>query len=637
MKHIIIGTAGHIDHGKTALIKALTGRDTDRLKEEKQRGITTDLGFTWFDLSDGSRCGIVDVPGHEKLVSNMAAGAVGMDLVLMVVAADEGIMPQTREHMHILELLGVKNIILVLTKCDLVDDEWLDMAEAEIREELKGTIMENAPLVRVSSVTGQGIAQLKEVIAAEAAKTVPRDAGGIPRLPIDRVFTMPGFGTVVTGTLLSGTITRSDVLEMYPLGRTCRIRGIQVHGRDTAECAAGQRTALNLADIDKKEIRRGYVIAPPGSLYTTSCIDVRLQILADAGRSIRSRERLHLYVGTDRLVCRAVLLDHQQLQPGESGLARLMLEKETVVRRGDRFVVRFYSPVFTVGGGTVLEPQPRQGRRFDQALLAELAQKETGSMADVCALHVAAGGIQPLALAELARRMACPQAQLMPYLEELEEDGTLHVLRMKREIYLWDRGQSLVFYEQIVREWAAVHAAHPYRTGIPKEEIRSRFMKSVKTNVFDDCLRILVQEKRIQERGGLISPAGFAVEKDAFYEKTRQFLMQTYEEAGFHLLTLKELGLPDRDLENVRDILRILVQEGTLGQVTDDVWTMQHYLDEVQTAVWQHFEREEVISYSQVRALFGTSRKCARMIIAYTDAIGLTRKVGAETERVKNY
>ena len=359
MKHIIVGTAGHIDHGKTTLIKALTGRNTDRWEEEQRRGITIDLGFTYFDLPDSTRVGIIDVPGHEKFINNMVAGVVGMDLVMLVVAADEGIMPQTREHMDILGMLGVEKSILVLNKCDLVDREWLDLVEEDIREELKGTFLENAPVAEVSAVTGQGIPELTELIQKMTKGEVQeRDTETIPRLPVDRVFSLSGFGTIITGTLISGKIRREDLLEIYPIGKECRIRSIQVHGKDEECCYAGQRVALNLSNVRKSEISRGCVLAPPDSMKNTRLLDVRLDMLPSSLRVIGNQTRLHLFSGTSEILCRANLLNAESLGPGESCYAQLRLEEEGAFSRGDRFVVRFYSPMETIGGGVVLEANP---------------------------------------------------------------------------------------------------------------------------------------------------------------------------------------------------------------------------------------------------------------------------------------
>ena len=317
MKNIIVGTAGHIDHGKTSLIKALTGYDADRLAEERRRGITIELGFTHFDLPSGTRIGIIDVPGHEKFVGNMVTGVVGMDLVLILIAADEGIMPQTREHIAILEQLGVSNAILVLSKCDMVDQDWIDLIQEEIREELKTSLYANAPMVRVSSVTGMGIPELTEMIDRMTEQTEERDISEIPRLPIDRVFTLTGFGTIVTGTLISGVLNKETPLAIYPEGIECKIRNIQVHDQDVEQAYAGQRVAVNLSNIKKEEIRRGDVLAPPDTMQNTDRLDVKIRMLEMTDRSIKNRGRLHLCIGTTQVLCRAVLLGTDELEKGQ--------------------------------------------------------------------------------------------------------------------------------------------------------------------------------------------------------------------------------------------------------------------------------------------------------------------------------
>ena len=416
MKNIIIGTAGHIDHGKTTLIKALTGRNTDRWEEEQRRGITIDLGFTYFDLKNGDRVGIIDVPGHERFINNMVAGVVGMDLVMLVVAADEGIMPQTREHMDILGELGIEKSILVLNKCDLVEEDWLELVKEEIKEELEGTFLEQAPIVEVSAATGQGIPELIEVIERlTAEEVVEKDVNTIPRLPIDRVFSLSGFGTIITGTLLAGTISKEDNLQVYPIGKECKIRNIQVHGQDVEKCYAGQRVAINLSNVKKSELRRGCVLAPPNNMKNTMLLDVKLNVLPSSMRVLTNHTRLHLFTGTSEILCRAVLLDKEEIGPGESGFVQLRLEEEIALRRGDKFVVRFYSPMETIGGGIVLEPNPKKKKRFDKDAIEELQRKESGSSEDVIELHVKSHEETMITVTELAKLTALS-------MEEVTED-----------------------------------------------------------------------------------------------------------------------------------------------------------------------------------------------------------------------
>ena len=363
MKHVIIGMAGHVDHGKTELVKALTGVDTDRLAEEKKRGITIDLGFARLDFPDGSCASIVDVPGHERFIKNMLAGAGGVDLAMLVVAADEGFMPQTVEHLDILQLLGVKDGLIVLTKTDLVDEDWLNMLEEDVKSRVKGTFLEDKPILRTSVRTGEGVEALREALHDLTLHAEEKSARTPFRLPIDRVFSVDGFGTIVTGTLIDGHIAVGDEAQLMPLGNQCRVRNLQVHGRDVSAVYAGQRAAVNLAGIKKESISRGDVLCRTDSMQPSLMLDVKLQNLPDSKRIIESGSRLHLYHGAAVRLAKAVLLDRDALRPGESCYAQLRLSEALAARQGDRFVVRFYSPLETVGGGMILDEHPcRVGR-----------------------------------------------------------------------------------------------------------------------------------------------------------------------------------------------------------------------------------------------------------------------------------
>ena len=462
MKNIIIGTAGHIDHGKTTLIKALTGRNTDRWEEEQRRGITIDLGFTYFDLKNGDRVGIIDVPGHERFINNMVAGVVGMDLVMLVVAADEGIMPQTREHMDILGELGIEKSILVLNKCDLVEEDWLELVKEEIKEELEGTFLEQAPIVEVSAATGQGIPELIEVIERlTAEEVVEKDVNTIPRLPIDRVFSLSGFGTIITGTLLAGTISKEDNLQVYPIGKECKIRNIQVHGQDVEKCYAGQRVAINLSNVKKSELRRGCVLAPPNNMKNTMLLDVKLNVLPSSMRVLTNHTRLHLFTGTSEILCRAVLLDKEEIGPGESGFVQLRLEEEIALRRGDKFVVRFYSPMETIGGGIVLEPNPKKKKRFDKDAIEELQRKESGSSEDVIELHVKSHEETMITVTELAKLTALSMEEVTEDVQSLEQQGIVKVFRMKKDTYVWHTIHEQNMRHRLTEALCGYHEKYP--------------------------------------------------------------------------------------------------------------------------------------------------------------------------------
>ena len=635
MKNIIVGTAGHIDHGKTTLIKALTGRNTDRWEEEQRRGITIDLGFTYFDLKNGDRVGIIDVPGHEKFINNMVAGVVGMDLVLLVVAADEGIMPQTREHMDILGLLGIKKSILVINKCDLVDEEWLELVEEEIQEELEGTFLEGAPVVKVSAATGQGLDELTDTIQQLMSdEVVAKDTQTIPRLPIDRAFTLSGFGTIITGTLISGTITREDVLEMYPIGKECKIRNIQVHGQNQYKCYAGQRVAINLSNVKKKEIRRGCVLAPKNSMKNTDLLDVKLKVLEDSMRILTNHERLHLYTGTSEILCRAVLLDKEQIGPGEEGLVQLRLEEEIAVKRGDRFVVRFYSPMETIGGGIVLEPNPVRKKRFDAQAIEELKKKESGSLGDVMELQIKEHGDTMITLAELAKVMAHSVDELKEYLEELEESGTIFVFPMKKDTYLWHRDSEFAVRQKIEETLQKYHSEHPYRYGMKKAEIHNTFLKKIKPNIFDAYIERMTGENVYGRREEYLSLPGYEVPKDAMYLQTEKLIEDTFEKAGYDFVRFSEIDFGKIPRQTAEDVVLMMIDEGKVLRINEEMFTMKHLMDEAKEKIQNHLKEENLITIAQVRDMFSTSRKSAKPILEYMDSIKVTKKTGGESERV---
>ena len=635
MKHVIIGTAGHIDHGKTTLIRALTGRNTDRLEEEQRRGITIDLGFTYFDLPGGGRAGIVDVPGHEKFINNMVAGVVGMDLVLLVIAADEGIMPQTREHLDILSLLGIKKSIIVLNKCDLVEEDWIELVEEEIREELEGSFMENAPLVKVSAATGEGIPELIRVIDDMTREEVEeKDINTIPRLPIDRVFTLSGFGTIVTGTLVSGTISKEDVLEMYPLGKECKIRSIQVHGEDQKECLAGQRVAINLSNVKKSEVKRGYVLAPVNSMKNTDLLDVKLEILDSSMRVLTNHARLHLFTGTSEILCRAVLLDKEELGPGESGFVQLRLEEKIAVRRGDRFVVRFYSPMETIGGGVVLEPNPKIKRRFREDVIEELKRKESGSVTDIIEMHVKEHGDTLITISELAKLTALSVEEIQEAAEELKQEGTVLEFALRKDTYLWHSDESRGTLRKVLQALRQYEADYPYRYGMKKAEVQMTFFKKTKPAVFDKIVDCYISQGEIKRVDEFLCTPEYEVRKDDVYETVSSGFLKAWKQAGFDFVRYTELEHKAVSDQVADDILNILLEEKQAVKVSDDMYTLTEYMEEAKDKIKEHLKEDSVITIAQVRDMFGTSRKSAKPILEYMDSIKVTKKTGAESERV---
>lgn len=635
MKNIIIGTAGHIDHGKTTLIKALTGRNTDRWEEEQRRGITIDLGFTYFDLPGGDRAGIIDVPGHEKFINNMVAGVVGMDLVLLVIAADEGIMPQTREHVDILHLLGIEKSIIVLNKCDLVDEEWLELVEEEVREELAGTFLEHAPVAKVSAATGQGLEELIQIIEKMTEDDLtPKDVHTIPRLPVDRVFTLSGFGTIITGTLVSGTIHKEDTLEMYPVGKECKIRSIQVHGTDRDVCYAGQRVAINLSNVKKKEIARGCVLAPKNSMKNTDLLDVKLNVLDSSMRVLTNHSRLHFFTGTSEILCRAVLLDKEEIGPGESGYVQLRLEEEIAVRRGDKFVVRFYSPMETIGGGVILEPNPGVKKRFHQDVIDELKRKESGSVADVIELHIREHGKTLITLAELAKMTALSEEEIREAADELKSQGQIEEFQLKKDTWFWHADSRRAATEEILAALTAYETKYPYRYGMKKAEVQGIYFQKIRPNLFDRIIEFLEEEGCVKREGEFLCTPDYQVRKDGVFDQVSSVLLDTFKKARFDFVRYSEISLPEVERETGDDILNILLVEGSVVKVTEDMYTLTEYMEEARQAISAHLADDPVITIAQVRDMFQTSRKSAKPILEYMDSIKVTKKTGAESERV---
>lgn len=633
MKHIIIGTAGHIDHGKTTLIRALTGRNTDRLKEEQDRGITIELGFTWFDLESGLRCGIIDVPGHEKFIQQMVSGVVGMDMVLLVVAADEGIMPQTREHLDILELLGIEKCILVLTKCDTVDPEWVDMMEEDIRKELKDTILENAPVVRVSSVTGEGIEALKKEIEKMVSSLPERDTKGIPRLPIDRVFSLQGFGTIITGTLISGTLHKGDALAIYPEGLKARIRNIQVHEQDAEFAEAGQRVALNLSGVKKEELHKGSVISLENSMENSTLMDGKVTMLRDSKRSLKNRERLHFLSGTKEVLCRAVLLDKEEIAPGEEGLCEFILEEEMVFKRGDRFILRFYSPVETIGGGIVLEPNARKKKRFSDEAIQELLSKEDGSLSDVLETVIQEELNSLYTVQTLAKRLSHSVEEITPALSTLVEEGRVYPVDLQKERYFLHRENAYILSTEIGHLLEAFYKKHPYRLGMPKAEVREKVLKSSKQNLFDACLPYF---NGISLSGEYLLLTDRGEFKDETYRKIEKNILQDLEAAAFMLPRVEELDRHKTKEEDFLDILQNLVVEEKVVKVGEDpeLLILRENLEKGIAFLRSYFKENEVLGISLLKEQFESSRKCAKAMIQYFDKVKYTKKVAGESERV---
>lgn len=622
MKNCIIGTAGHIDHGKTELIRALTGRETDTLKEEKVRGISIDLGFTYCDLPNGIRAGIVDVPGHEKFLSNMLAGVCGIDLVLLVIALDEGIKPQTLEHMEILSQLQVKQGIVVLTKLDCVEQEWAELMEDEIAEGLQGTVCALWPRVRVSSKTGEGIERLKQLLAEESGSCKKeRNRMAAFRMPIDRVFSLEGRGTVIAGTVLEGKICPEERVEIYPTGKCVRIRGIQSHGDEIACACAGQRAALLVAGIKKEEVQRGHVAAAERTLRLSERLDVKIRMAKDTKRKIKNRMRLHLHIGTCQCVCRVVLFGCEELKAGEEGYAQLLLEEPLAVKKRDLFILRFYSPLETIGGGIVLDECARKQKRSDAGVTVRLAQMEEGKNEQLLLGAIKAAGDRLLCMEELTACIGLDVEMTVEMISGGEING-VHILEGKRTKYVTSESQ-LNRWERQSMEWLEEYRkVHPYQSEIPKAALQKA--------VFPKW-----DKERFEVVFHFFSSPIFPVQKDERFWKIREYLLQQLNKARFQFLKIGELCPKKLSEEQYRELIGTLVNEGELVHISEDYYTTSELIREAIEQTEIYFQEHEVLTYTVLKNLLGTTRRSVKALVSYFDIVKITKPAGGETERVK--
>ncbi|MBI5843375.1 MAG: selenocysteine-specific translation elongation factor [Deltaproteobacteria bacterium] len=627
MKRIVLGTAGHIDHGKTSLVRALTGIDCDRLAEEKARGITIELGFAHLALPSGQRIGIVDVPGHEKFVKNMVAGATGIDVVALVIAADEGVMPQTREHLDICSLLAVKKGLVVLTKCDMVEEEWLEMVSDDIRTALVGTFLEDAPLVPVSSVTGAGLDELKAVLD-DIVKDVAEAAGAnIFRLPVDRVFTMHGFGTVVTGTLASGHAAVGDMVTLYPSGVRSKVRGLQVHNDSVTESFAGMRTAVNFQGLDKAAVKRGDVVAAPDTLKNSRMVDVWLSLLKTA-RPLKSRARVRFHTGSSEIMGKVVLFGCDELLPGQEAPAQMRLDEPVALIRDDRFVIRSYSPVHTIGGGRVLHPFPakrKRGRPGTTESLIELSEAEGEALAELCVRLSDFGGISQ---AELAVATNFAGKKLKDSVEKLLSKKALVVVDKEARVFI--HAETLARLEELaLSALSAYHAANPLKTGMPKEELKSRLDDRIGPKTFHLLIASLSGSKKIEADQDLLRLAGYTVflaEDEAAAEKK---IRDAYEKGGLTPPYFKELtdGLGVSE-KTARGILAHMVQENALVKVKEDLYFTRAALDDLKIRLVAHLKAQGELTPVQFKEMTNASRKYAIPLLEWFDSAKVTLRVG---------
>ena len=620
-----MGTAGHIDHGKTSLVKALTGTDTDRLPEEKARGITIDLGFAFLEEPDGLVIEIVDVPGHERFVKNMLAGAGGIDLALLVVAADEGVMPQTREHLAICQLLRIKSGLVVLSKADLAEPEWIELVRDDVRRALEPTFLAGCPIVHASVKTGAGLPELRAALATLARAVPAKDPDRTARLPIDRVFTVKGFGTVVTGTLIAGRVVVDDKVEVYPRGVQSKVRGLQVHGRIVPEATAGQRTAVNLQGVERAAIERGDVLAPPGTLVPTVLLDGTLELLEDAPRPVKTRDRVRFHVGTQEVMARVLPVDRPELAPGGSGQARFRLEAPVVALPGDRFVVRSYSPIVTIGGGTVLDIAPPRFKRRGAALAAHLALLATGDPPAVLEEHLKQAGAAGARVADLRARTPFGPELLRQLLDRLQHDG--RVLAVDREWYL-HRDANDRLRAQTVELLETFHTENPLRAGISREELRSR-AGNAQERVFTQLLTVLESEGVVKSERDQVRLGSHTIRLSPDQERVVKGLEADFRGAGAAPPSPEEaLGRLGVKGTEKHELFQVLVADRTLLRVKDSLYFHAEALRSVQEQLVALLRQKKEIGPADFKDLFGVSRKYAIPLMEYFDTQRVTVRVG---------
>lgn len=622
MKNIIIGTAGHVDHGKTRLIKALSGIDTDRLEEEKKRGITIELGFAHIPNDAGYNIGVIDVPGHEKFIKNMLAGIGGIDFVLFVVAADEGIMPQTREHFEILQALGIDDGIIAITKTDMVDEEWLELVQEDIRDYVEGSFLEGKPMIPVSAKSGENIDLLKEEIIRKCDREYKRiEAPEMFRLPVDRVFTKSGFGTVVTGTLMDGTCSLNDEVHVFPEETPAKIRGIQTYGNDVEQAVAGQRTAINLSGVRKEDIRRGDVIAAKGAVSVTEMLDVKLKIFDSSERMVLNNSRVHLYCGSKEVLTKVILMDRDALSAGEEAYVQFRLEEPIAVRRGDRFIIRFYSPIITIGGGQILDAVPEKHKRNRENVLEGFRMLESGNISDIFVLKT--GGhkfySRELLLQELGMLPETGNLEIERCIEEGKlvelEDGT--ILAASKFQMMTDR---LI---QLLQEY---HDSNPLAEGMPKQELQSRLRDTwhiQEDKIILGAVHQLMNRGTLTDCGKTVSMQGFEAVLTPEQEKLKERIAGIYKDAGIEIPKNDEIYALDSDKRVINAIFDRLYKEGVLVKVDPSYNISQEGWNRVAAAA-RTAGAEGSFVLADFRDTLNTSRKYASVYLAALDRAGIT-------------
>lgn len=628
MKHIIVGTAGHIDHGKTTLIKYLTGRDTDNLREEKERGISIDLGFTYFDLPSKKRVGIIDVPGHEKFVKNMLAGASGIDLVLMVIASDEGIMPQTEEHLNILNLLSVKKGVIVLTKKDMVEKDLLEFRIKEVREAFKDSFLKDAPVCAVSSKTGEGMKELIKVIEDLIEETQSKNIEAPFRCFVDRVFSISGFGTVVTGTVISGKAYEGETVEIYPSNIKTRIRGIRVHDEKVKFAEAGERAAINLQGIKVEDVSRGDIVSEVGTMESSFIVDCKLYYLKEE-KPLKNRQRVRIHHGAKEVLGRVHILSKEELLPGEEGYIQLRLEAPLVCKRGDRFIIRSYSPMHTIGGGIILEPLARKEKSMKEEYIKDLILKEIGDNKTLLEKIILKHSFMYPTMDFIKKYVNLKEEVLKEEFKALEkEEKILELNKGGESIYLHKS-----YVEDIVKSIKLVlkdyHEKNPLKLGLKKEEIKGKILNGdTKQKIYDSILEIIKNMGVIDIRENYISLKEFTISYNENERKIKDYILGELNKGQFSPPSYEELSKCERSSRDFEKVFNSLLERDEIVKVSDNIFFTRKSIDKGKEMIKAYIEKNENISLGQIRDLLNTTRKYAFSLAEYYDYIKFTRRVG---------
>ncbi|MGP1513192.1 MAG: selenocysteine-specific translation elongation factor [Gemella haemolysans] len=615
--NVIIGTAGHIDHGKTTLIKALSGIETDTTQEEKDRGMSINLGFAYFDLPSGKRCGVVDVPGHEKFIKNMLAGVSGINLVLLLVDSREGIMPQTKEHIDILTLLGIENYIIVMTKIDLVEEEYRELVKEDIREFIAGTVLENSPIIEVDSISKKGLDKLLETIDKKTedieAKNIEKNA----RLNVDRSFQVKGFGTVVTGTLTEGVVNVGDELVIYPKGIKTKVRNIQVHSKDVERAYAGQRTAINLANIKFDDVKRGDTLATADSLTKTYMLDSEIKLINDERANLELWDRVRVYIGTEEVMARVVPLGTDLLKAGESSFAQLRLEDEIAVKNYDKFIIRSYSPMITIGGGVILDANPKKHSRFNEEILKKLKVQLEGNTLDLIANYILSHNNYLVSKESIVKDLQLPEEEVVESIAQLVETATVYETKLG---YIHKKKYEEVL-EKLKKLLVEYHNRFKLKVGIPKIEVLSKFKLSQKETL--ELLDLFIENNEIRLEGNLVAEKDFVVNYDKKQLAEKERIEKDLLEGGFTPPTIKDLTNGEKPKV---EILESLI-DNTIVRLDADLVLHANVLKEAIQKVEEHFSANEQMGLAEFRDMTGSSRKYSMAILEYIDKLGITKRV----------